>query len=200
MKYNILSTGSSGNCLIINEIWKDVKDFEDKYAISNYGRIKNKLTNHIYKLTNKNGDYFRIILYDKNKSKTCLIHRLVAEIFIPNPNNKPQVDHIDGNKQNNCVDNLRWVTNLENIKHNIETNKFYYVGYHNKNKVNKKGKIIQFDKNMNKINSYINSGVASEMTGVCSRNILHCANHKEGRKQAGGYIWLYESEVVQNDL
>lgn len=196
MKYNILSTGSSGNCIIINEIWKDVKDFEDKYAISNYGRIKNKLTNHIYKLTNKNGDYFRIILYDKNKSKTCLIHRLVAEIFIPNPNNKPQVDHIDGNKQNNRVDNLRWVTGKENIKNNIEANKFYYVGYYNKNKINKKGKIIQFDKNMNKKGIYNNAAIASKETGVCSRNILHCVNHKEGRKQAGGYIWLYESEVV----
>ena len=184
----------------MKEIWKDVKDFESKYAISNFGRLKNKYNNHIYKFTNKKGDYFSTILYDKNNRKTVRIHRLVAEAFIPNPENKPQVDHLDLNKQNNNVNNLRWVTNLENMRHNIEANIFYYVGYYNKNKISKKGKIIQFDKNMNKIGVYNNSAVASEKTGVCSRNILHCVNHKEGRKQAGGYIWLYESEVVGNDL
>lgn len=200
MNYEILSTGSSGNCLIIDEIWEDVKGFENKYAISNLGRLKNKLNNHIYKFTNKNGDYFSVILYDNFHKKHTRIHRLVAEAFIPNPLNKSQIDHIDFNKQNNRVDNLRWVTGKENIKNNIEANKFYYVGYYNKNKINKKGKIIQFDKNMNKIGIYNNAAIASKETGVCSRNILHCVNHKEGRKQAGGYIWLYESEVVQDDL
>lgn len=183
----------------MKEIWKDVKNFENKYQISSFGRLRNKYSGHIYKLTNKNDNYFSVVLYDKGQKKSIKIHKLVAEAFIPNPENKPQVDHIDLNKQNNRVENLRWVTALENIQHNIEKNNFYYVGFYNKTKINKKGKIVQFDKNMNKIGVYNNSAIASKETGVCQRNILHCVTHKEGRKQAGGYIWLYESEVVSNE-
>lgn len=182
------------------EIWKPIKDFEDKYEISNMGRLKNKTNGHIYKNTNKNGDYFSIILYGKDKRKSTRIHRLVAEAFIPNPENKSQVDHIDLNKQNNRVDNLRWVTQSENMQHNIEAGIFYFVGRENKIRISPKGKIVQYDMNMNKLNVFNNSAIASKETGVCSRNILHCVNHKEGRKQAGGYKWFYESEVVPNDL
>lgn len=197
MKYEILGTGSSGNC--VEEIWKPIKDFEDKYEVSNLGRVKNKITNHIFKNTNQYGDYFSIILYDGGKRKTTRIHRLVAGTFIPNPNNYEEVNHIDGNKQNNRVDNLEWCTRSHNQIHalNMGLNTMDYLNKYNKNKAHKKyGFIYQFDKNNNLIAKYYSPLEASKMTGVCHRNILQVINHEEGRTQAGGYIWLKESEVV----
>ena len=187
--------------ILIKEVWKDIYDFPDKYEVSSFGRIRNKITNHIYKNTNKNGDYFRLNLYDKDNKRTCLIHREVAIAFIPNPNNYPEVNHKDLNKQNNNIDNLEWVTKKENVKHAIINNHFYFVGFDNKNriydkncknKINKKhGMIYQFTTDMKFIDKHNNSGCAYRKTGVCARNILHCANHKEGRTQAGGYIWNF---------
>lgn len=197
MKYEILGTGSSGNC--VEEIWKPVKGFEDKYEISNLGRVKNKITNHIFKNTNQYGNYFSMVLYDGEKRKSVKIHRLVAQAFIPNPGNFKYVNHKDMNKQNNCVNNLEWCTQSYNTRHAISNGANTMSGFnkYNKNKAHKKyGYIYQFDKNNNYIAKYYSPLEASKITGVCSRNILQVINHEEGRKQAGGYIWLKESEVV----
>ena len=182
----------------MEEIWKPIIDFKDKYEISNLGRIRNIRTNKILKMTNKYGNYFSIRLYDETHKRSTRIHREVAKAFIPNPNNLPEVNHKDTNKQNNKLENLEWVTKKENIQHAIKNGKFYFVGHKNKNKISKNGKIYQFTIDMKFVNKYNNSEDASRNTGVCSRNILHCVNHKEGRKQAGGYKWFYESEVVKN--
>lgn len=185
----------------IIEIWKDVQDFPQKYEISNKGRLRNKTTNHIYKQTNKKGDYFTIILYDDNHKKSVRIHRLVAKTFIPNPNNYPCVNHKDLNKQNNNVNNLEWCTQSYNVKHAIENGTNIMSGFnrYNKNKFkNKYGKLYQYDKNMRLLNVYENLNEAYEKTGVCKRNILQCINHQEGRKQAGNYIWQCEKGVMNN--
>lgn len=202
----------------MEEIWKPVKGFEEKYYISTKGRLKNIKTNHILKMTNKKGDYFRIVLTSGDKVKHTRIHTLVAEAFIPNPENKPQVNHIDCNKQNNCIENLEWVTGKENREKYYEVIGFkpknknksrqypkfdvFYgaMNEYNKNKSYKKyGYIYQFDKEYNYINKFYNAKEASIKTGVCARNILQCINHQEGRKQAGGFIWLKESEVIKNE-
>ena len=183
----------------MEEIWKPIKDFEDKYEVSNLGRIRNIRTNHILKMTNQYGNYFSIILYDGVRRKTTRVHRLVAEAFIPNPNNYSCVNHKDMNKQNNCVDNLEWCTQSYNSNHAIQNGANTMSGFnrYNKNKAHKKyGFIYQFDKNNNFIAKYYSPLEASKMTGVCHRNILQVINHEEGRTQAGGYIWLRESEVV----
>lgn len=115
------------------EIWKDVVGYEGLYSVSNTGRVIsfgrtiqmiNKRTNVTFSKTYKpktlkqckdKGEYLTVQLSDYNQNtKNVKVHRLVAMAFIPNPEDKPQVDHIDRNRSNNSVDNLRWCTSMEN--------------------------------------------------------------------------------------
>ena len=93
----------------MSELWKTV-DEHPNYEVSNLGRIKNAKTNYLLRASLNTDGYEQVGL----KGKSCLVHVLVAKAFIPNPNNRPQVDHIDQNKTNNNVTNLRWLTNQQN--------------------------------------------------------------------------------------
>lgn len=116
------------------EIWKDIKGFNGLYQVSNLGRVK-KTYRKLTRLVNpkyatkeiilkggifSNGYLFVSLTTDKYKYKSHLVHRLVAEAFIENPLNKTDVNHIDGNKQNNKVENLEWVTRSENLAHAVK--------------------------------------------------------------------------------
>jgi hypothetical protein len=92
---------------MLKEYWRPVVGLEGRYEVSTLGRVMNSKTGKILNpvIRNKYG-YLSVCLSKQMK----YIHRLMAEAFIPNPENKPSVDHIDGNPQNNCVDNLRWCT------------------------------------------------------------------------------------------
>lgn len=104
----------------LSEEWKDVVGYEQTYQISNYGRIKNKKTDDFLNPPITPNGYVRASLYKDSKSKNHMVHRLVAEAFIPNIKNKPLVNHKDGKKCNNIVSNLEWVTNSENQIHAYE--------------------------------------------------------------------------------
>ena len=108
----------------MKEEWKDIKGYEGLYQISSFGRVKS--LNYMHKSVSKylslaimSSGYVYVLLYKEGKRKMYRVHRLVAEAFIPNPNNYKEVNHKDENKQNNRVDNLEWCT--RNYNHNYGT-------------------------------------------------------------------------------
>lgn len=99
------------------EEWRTIEGYP-RYSVSNKGRVRNNLTGHLMKGgLNPDGYHVVHLTYAPCKSDNVRIHRLVGVAFIPNPDNKPQINHIDGVKTNNTVENLEWVTNLENSLH-----------------------------------------------------------------------------------
>lgn len=118
------------------EIWKGISGYEGLYEISNFGYVKSfckKTGGSIIKnILGQNG-YYKVNLMKRGKRKQPYIHRLVAQAFIPNPENKPEVNHIDGNKLNNHVSNLEWCTSKENSLHCLSNSLQKVRGQHNGN-------------------------------------------------------------------
>lgn len=162
----------------MEEIWKDIPNYEGIYQISNLGRLKSlrafcsftKKYFHKEKIVKGKLDkagYVMVGLCKEGKTKYCRIHRLVAQAFIPNINNYPMVNHKDENKSNNNVNNLEWCTCL------------YNNTYGNKNK-NISNPIIQYDLKGNYINDYKSISEASRQTGICHATIIYALKHTEG--------------------
>ena len=91
------------------------------YSISSEGRVRNNETNKMKSMDATSDGYHKVDLYSNGKRTSVRVHRLVAEAFIPNPNKLPQINHIDGNKENNNVKNLEWVNNSQNMIHAYRT-------------------------------------------------------------------------------
>jgi hypothetical protein len=114
----------------MKEIWKDIQGFEGKYQISSFGRVKSlarvlmrsngaemTIKERIIKTCKNPQGYVHAVLQNGKKTKHMSVHRLVCISFLPNPCNKEQVNHIDGNKENNHISNLEWATRSENERH-----------------------------------------------------------------------------------
>jgi len=160
-----------------NEIWKDIpKEIIggiEGYKISNHGRVKN----HKGRISighNHSSGYLWVSIAPKQ----YLLHRLVAKVFIPNPENKEQVNHKDGNKINCKLENLEWNTNIENQNHKVNT------GLANIKK------IIQYDLNMNKIKIFNTQLLASKELNISYLCINRCCRDKVNT--AGGFIFKFE--------
>lgn len=106
-----------------DEIWRDIVDYGGKYQVSNFARVRSlyRGKTRLIKPDIIHTGYLRVTLYKDGKTKNHYVHVLVAQAFIPNPEGKRQVNHIDGNKTNNRVENLEWLTPSENIQHAFET-------------------------------------------------------------------------------
>lgn len=108
---------------MIMETWKDIPNFDGRYQINTKGDIRHKDRPNTYlKPAKDTKGYLRVALWNNHKNNTCKVHRLVALTFIPNPLNKPQVNHKNAIKNDNRVENLEWVDNSENQKHAIKHN------------------------------------------------------------------------------
>jgi hypothetical protein len=185
------------------EQWKDIKGFEGVYEISDLGRVKSleRYTNHykgglsLQKQFIKKSSIVKGYLVNgltKNGiTKSLKTHRLVADAFIPNPENKPQVNHKKGNKKDNRFFMLEWSTNKENVKHAYKTglHKGSHLGL--KGIMNSKSKpVIQYDLNGVFIKEYDSISAASSQTNVFAQNISYACNGKY--KQANGFLWKHK--------
>lgn len=110
----------------MTEVWKKIDGTGGMMEVSSLGRIRSLLRTDktILKYQHDSKGYQRVRVTVQREKMTFKVHREVAKAFIPNPDNKPQVNHIDGNKDNNAVDNLEWVTNQENAQHAFSTGLF----------------------------------------------------------------------------
>lgn len=164
---------------------KEIKGFEhckNNYIIYEDGRIFSEKTKKFLKPSKNTKGYFCIDLRNNNCFyKYPKVHRLVALAFIPNPNNLPQINHIDGNKENNHVNNLEWCDNLYNTMEAIR------LGLKSKNEYH--GKVSQYSLNGEYIATYNTPKDAAKSIGekASGSNINRCVHKK--RKSAYGYIW-----------
>lgn len=178
----------------MQEEWRPIKGYE-KYKISNKGEVENIKTGRILK-KDASRKYYEVVLSSNGKTKKYAIHRLVATHFIPNPENKPQVNHKDGNKLNNNVSNLEWVTRSENILHSYANNlqihnqlgKFGWNSFRGK-------PIKQIDiKSGNVIKEYGSMGDAARQLNIrYPQNIKACADGIT--KSCAGFRWEYSRKV-----
>lgn len=180
------------------EIWKDIIGYEKLYQVSSLGRIKSLSRNAsnvclkekiLKKRYDKKG-YVSVSLYKDNDCKSFKIHRLVAIAFIENNENKPQVNHINGIKDDNKLENLEWVTNKENQIKAWETGLQKSKKYEN-NSFSKE--VFQYDINNNFIKKWNCINRAKDEMKMKSIHISGCCKGK--RKTAGGYIWKYEEKL-----
>lgn len=107
----------------MNEIWRPIKGYDGDYLVSNLGKVKSlKYKNpKILKPRKNSSGYYAVVLCKNSIKKTLYVHRLVENAFIPNPENKPEVNHLNGDKSNNQVTNLDWVTHKQNVQHGWQT-------------------------------------------------------------------------------
>lgn len=186
------------------EAWLPIPGFNGRYEVSSWGRVRSYANGRW-----GNTDWFRILepkkstagypmvslyyAHNGGKASYKMVHRLVAEVFLPNPDGLPVVNHIDGNKTNNVVWNLEWVTSSENSSHAVR------IGL---SKASQKQKdsvvarcsipVAMLDMEGNEVARFPSAKVASSITGACHSSIIKCCRGRLNK--TNGYQWIYVND------
>lgn len=164
--------------------WADISF--TNYQVSNYGMVRNVKTGHTLKPCNHNSGYLAVYLWENGKKVTRFVHRLVAEAFVPNPQNMPCVNHMDEDKHNNVAINLEWCDHSYNCRYGTCQER-------------RKEKLVNHTSLSKPVNQYTTTGVfvkqyqsaceVKRQTGYDNSHISQCCNGK--LKQAYGFVWRY---------
>lgn len=192
------------------EIWKDINGYNGLYQVSNNGNVKSlermcrqfnghcycnrKVTEKILKGRKDTKGYLQVELSKNGKQRKYLVHKLVAMMFIPNPHNKPQINHINGRKNDNRVDNLEWVTPSENVIHAYKTgllNIDDIVKHCRKLGEKSAKKVNQYNLQGEYVKTWDSISEAHRSLKVDCSSISRCCRNKQ--QSAGGYKWAYFS-------
>lgn len=181
----------------MEEIWKDIRDYEG-YQVSNLGNVRSLDYKHtgkvqVLKPGKKGNGYLYLRLYKDGKIKDCYVHRLVAQAFLPNPDNLPQVNHKNENPSNNRVENLEWCSAEYNSNYGTRNQRVSEVKRGTPRSEETKRKlsipVAQYSKEGKLIAIYYAGKDASKQTGIRNSSISNCCRGKY--KSAGGFIWKY---------
>ena len=189
-----------------NEEFRDIQDYEGMYQVSNYGRVKSIRNNKILKTSPNTYNYFGTTLSNNGNRKQVYLHIEVAKAFIPNPLNKPTINHEDGNKKNNRIDNLSWATYSEQLNHSYKNDlrkkplgKLNPMYKKTGKKHHKSKPIYQYDLDGNFLREWENAYEIKRQLGIAQGNINQCCLGKT--RKSHNYIWKYklEKEGKKND-
>lgn len=163
-----------------------IDGIETNYSVNEEGIVKNITTNKILKQHNTKDFYKSVTIYVNGKAKLCRVHRLVAQAFIPNPDCKPYVNHIDGCRFNNKIENLEWCTPSENTRHAIDTGLMT---------PNNERSVVQYDLNGNKIKIFDSITQAAKETNSSIEKIICCCQYQ--RLTHNLYQWRYINDALE---
>ena len=192
----------------MKEIWKYIDGFNGRYSVSSFGRVRAEnrwcynprygeffLAGKMLKPSHNSNGYLTVTLALNGRSFPLCVHRIVAQAFIPNPKNKPQVNHINGNRADNNINNLEWCTQSENNLHSYRKLGRIKVGLKGEN--NPVSKIVLQIKNGIVIAEFCSVTEAQTKTGIARQSIGKVANKK--LKSAGGYKWEWKKDDGERD-
>jgi hypothetical protein len=187
------------------EEWKYIEGTNKGYKISNFGKVYSLKTNKLMRIqTNVRFGYKQVYLRQNGGYKMYKIHRLVATHFIENIENKKEVNHKDGNKENNTVYNLEWCTRLENVRHAIKEGLWKFTESHrqalkkyNENRETKT--VYMYTKTGEFIREFKSAVHAGNFVGSSKNNISACANNYKTAKSVKGYVFKYNPPATHQD-